>query len=189
MSLLWSLGEPRFVEEAIIVHAYVKSWRPFWVWLVPCPHSSTFSQKIKRKNIFGLRFVISIDTSARPVFRSLYKTITNCALCDYLHAVFSKRIWITWLWLKILNWKNANWIFGQKWNSWNSMRQIRKKTAVIEARLLIFSNAIMTNDVIIRQHWVREMQNHEGRQQKNERQEKEESLTFVKDALWGELAN
>ena len=106
------------------------------------------------------------DTSARPVFRSLYKTITNCALCDYLHAVFSKRIWITWLWLKILNWKNANWIFGQKWNSWNSMRQIRKKTAVIEARLLIFSNAIMTNDVIIRQHWVREMQNHEGRQQK-----------------------
>ena len=24
-----------------------------------------------------------------------------------------------------------------------------------------------------------------GRQQKNERQEKEESLTFVKDALWG----
>lgn len=41
------------------------------------------------------------------------------------------------------------------------MRQIRKMTAVIEARLLIFSNAIMTNDVIIRQHRVREMQNHE----------------------------
>ena len=34
-----------------------------------------------------LRFVTSVNSLARPKFRSLYKTITNCAHCDKLHAL------------------------------------------------------------------------------------------------------
>ena len=34
-----------------------------------------------------LRFVISVNSLARPKLRSVYKTITNCTHCDKLHAL------------------------------------------------------------------------------------------------------
>ena len=41
----------------------------------------------KGKNCEKLTLDLSHQSLARPKFRSLYKTITNCAHCDKLHAL------------------------------------------------------------------------------------------------------
>ena len=72
-----------------------KNWARFFYscrWVV-----STMFENFSKLWIFGLRFVISIRLVNSTHFRSLYKTKTNCTLCDYLHALISKRIKITYL--------------------------------------------------------------------------------------------
>ena len=54
------------------------------------------TQNVSKLWIFGLSFVISIRLVNSTHFRSFHKTKTNCTLCDYLHALISKRIRITY---------------------------------------------------------------------------------------------
>ena len=82
--------------------ATVAFWSNFWILNFPA--------------LFCLRFVISIQLVNLTHFRSLYKTKTNCMLCDYLHALISKRIRITYLARFARNVLNGTyrrfWIFG-----------------------------------------------------------------------------
>ena len=85
VSLLWSLGEPRFVEEAIIVHAYVKR-AELKTFLGLASHLSTFFQtsifvkKLKEKT-FWTRFALTKNFELKKSQLEFWTNIRLLELC------------------------------------------------------------------------------------------------------------